>query len=280
MAVAFCNDNKNHNGAQSTVINDTVILDTSKLSTDTNNLQVNKIDTIKYSNLPYWGETMDRFYSAYIDTFSVAGNQFRFINPVASKPQLDILVYLERQINNKWVFTGFTVGKINHGGAYYHNRDVNGDGFIDITQNESFVQAVYFYDQKVKLYTGTTYPDDLETNFINPKWALLDTATKLFCDFQDLKQMCGEIHSTLYTFKEFKKYNLYDLELYNCTETDNNTDTITKLILHKCVNGQLDSVVTVNETVLTDPIVVAYDFAYFDYKKYWKDKYKTLLNYR
>ena len=110
-SVASCKTNKSNVDLKT--ISDTTILDTSKLSSDSNNLQVNRIDTIKYSNLPYWDTTMDRFRSVYIDTFSVDGNRFRFINPVADKEQLDILVYLEKLVNANWVFTGFTVGTMN-----------------------------------------------------------------------------------------------------------------------------------------------------------------------
>jgi len=108
---------------------------------------------------------------------------------------------------------------MNHVGNYYHNRDVNGDGFIDITQDERFVQAVYFYDSKTKTFPGTTDPHNPETNIINPDWELIDTARNIFCDFQELKQMCGQIHSQLYTYKGKVKQTLYDLEFYNCTDT-------------------------------------------------------------
>lgn len=219
---------------------------------------------------------MDRYDSAYIDTFSVDRIKFRFVNPITNvgKERYDVYVYLEKQINNKWVYTDFGLSAGNHIGDFYHSKDVNGDAFIDITQNRRFVQAVYFYDPETKNFYVDTTTDD---NYINPDWTLIDTARKIFCDFQDLKQMCGQIHSTLYTYKGFKQYSLYDLELYNCTETDYNTDTITKFILSKCINGNPDSLVKVDETVLKIPIVVAYDSSYFDYRKYWKERYKNLL---
>lgn len=243
---------------------------------DITTLQPNTIDTFAYSNLPYWDSTMNRVDDAYIDTFSVAGNRFRLINPFSNKSELDINVYLEKLIKDKWIFTGFTINFGNGiGNNYNHSKDINGDGFNDITENVKFVQSVYYFNPQTM-----NYLDTISKEYINPEWTLLDTATKLFCDFRDLKQMCGEIHSTLYTFKGFNKYNLYDLELYNCTEKDDNTDTITKLILRKCINGNLDSTIAVSETIPPHPIVAAYDSTYFDYKNYWQDKYKALLNYR
>ncbi len=230
LLVSFLSCNSNNISLQPV---ESTILDTSKLSSDSSNLQVNRIDTIKYSNLPYWDSTFDRFRSAYIDTFSVDGNRFRFINPFADKEQLDIIVYLEKFVNANWVFTGFTVGTMNHIGDYHHSRDVNGDGFIDITQDEQFVQAVYFYDPVKGTYPGTTEPHDPETNFISPVWELIDTARKIFCDFQELKLMCGQIHSLLYTYKGTIRQNLYDLELYNCDNFSKVKDysPITKLII-------------------------------------------------
>ena len=284
-AVTSCKNNKSNLDLKA--FNDTTILDTSKLSSDSNNLQVNKIDTIKYSNLPYWDTTIDRFHAAYIDTFSVDGNRFRFINPVAHKPQLDISVYLEKLVNTKWIYTGFTVGTWRYVGDYYHNRDVNGDGFIDIAQDERFVQAVYFYDPKTKTFLRTTDPINFVENFINPDWELIDTARKIFCDFQMFKGMCYQIHSILYTYHGFKRVDLYELTLYNCTDTNNETNLITKLILSQCINGNSDSTTIIEETKLNPPIDTdGYDDhgnypngtkQYFDYKKYWRDKYKKLL---
>ncbi len=256
-------------------------------------LQVNRIDTIKYSNLPYWDTTMDRFYDAYIDTFSVDGIKFRFINPEENKPQLDILVYLEKSINGQWFYTGFTLGTMNHVYDYCHSKDINGDGFIDITQNLKWNQAVYFYDPKTKTYKNNNKDSQQKDYYINNEWTLIDTKNKIFCDFFDGKQMCDDIHSTLYTFDGFNQKNLYDLELYNCTETNNDTHLITKLVLSKCLQRKYydqtifaskDSLVTVKEIKLSEPINLekAYDdkVGYFDYVTFWKQHYKELLGYR
>lgn len=51
---------------------------------DTTTLESNTIDTFNYANLPYWNwhSTLDEENSAYLDTFSVDGCKFRFINPI------------------------------------------------------------------------------------------------------------------------------------------------------------------------------------------------------
>jgi hypothetical protein len=203
------------------------------------------------------------------------------------------LVYLEKLVNNKWVYTGFTVQTMNHVGAFSHSRDVNGDSFIDITQDERFVQAVYYYDPKTKTYPGTTEPHSFETNFINPDWELIDTVRKIFCDFQELKLMCGQINSQLYTYDGNVRKNLYNLELYNCTETNDDTHLITKLILSKVVERKYfdkkemdskDSLIDSKDIPLPAPIDLEKNYdpkvGYFDYVSFWKAHYKELLGYR
>lgn len=296
VTIFSCNNNNRNTERRinSNIIRDTTILDTSILnSSDTNNLQINKIDTIKYSNLHFWDTTMDRFDSAYIDTFSVGGNQFRFINPIANKPQLDIVVYLEKLVYDKWVYTGFTLGTMNHVYEYEHSRDVNGDGFIDITQNYKWNQAVYFYDPQIKSYRTNSNWLIREEYYTNSAWTLIDTPRKIFCDFFAGKEMCGDIHSTLYTYNGFQKEDLYDLELYNCTKTNNDTHLVTKLILNKCLRrkyydpaifSSIDSLVEIKEIPLSKPLDLDKDYderhGYFNYVQFWKGHYRSLFGYR
>ncbi len=289
--VISCSNYTTHVTYSTSTITHNGILDTSKMAEDTNNLQVNKIDTFKYSGLKFLDSTIDEKRNAYIDTFTVDNCNFRFINPVADRNDLDIIIYLEKLIDNKWFYTGFTVGFMNHVDDYHHNRDVNGDGFVDITQDERFVQAVYFYDPKTKTYPNTTDLHDPETNYINPDWELIDTARKIFCDFQDFKQLCHNIHSILYTYDGFGRHNLYDLELYNCTDTGTGTHFITKLILSKITERKYydfrmmdgrDSLIDSKDIPLQTPIDLDKNYDnndYFDYVSFWKERYKKLLGY-
>ena len=240
---------------------------------DTTKWEANTVDTFNYSNLPYWNENMDRFDSAYVDTFTVGGCKFRLVNPFANKLEPDdIVVYLEKLINDRWVLTNLSFTKELYGEDINHNTDINEDGFIDITRSNRFTMGVYFFNPKTKTFIDTL----LDGNYINTQRIMIDSSRKVFSDLQEGKGMCGQIHSTLYTFKGFQKYYLYDLELYNCS---NDPDTITKLILSKYINGLYDSTKRITETDLVKPIVAS-DSGYFDYKKFWKERYKKLLGYQ
>ncbi len=258
---------------------------------DTTKWEANTIDTFNYSNLPYWNEKMDRFDTAYVDTFSVDGCKFRFVNPLTNvgKEYLDASVYLEKEIKNKWIFNGFYLGQGNHIRGFQHSRDINHDGFVDITQNQKWKQQVYFFNPKNKNFDVDTTRDN--ENYINAEWELLDTARNIFCDFNDFKQMCNDIHSTLYTYNGFVKQDLYDLELYNCTKTDNDTHLVTKLIISKIFPRKYydptiffskDSLIAIQEIKLSHPIDLDKNYdspGYFDYVKFWKERYKKLLSY-
>jgi hypothetical protein len=234
-----------------------------------------QIDTTQYSNLPYWTSSIDRFSDAYIDTFSVGTNKFRFVNPTATHQTGGNSITLQKLINGKWTETNLILEDNIHGGNFFHDQDINGDGYIDIVNTVRFTGVVYFYNPKINSFIDTAATEE-----VNPDWVLLDKAKNIYCDFQEFKRMCGQIHSTLYTYKEFKKINLYDLELYNCTETNNDTHLITKLILSKCENGSLDNIKKIKETVLKEPLNtedIDCNSGYFDYKKYWLEIYKKLL---
>ena len=89
------------------------------------------------------------------------------------------------------------------------------------------------------------------------------------------------------SYHGFKRIDLYDLTLYNCSETNNETNLITKLILSQCINENSDSTKVMEETNLDKPIdTEGYNDhgkypngtdKYFDYKKYWQTRYKKLL---
>lgn len=252
------------------------------LDTSTTNSIASLVDTLQYLNLPYWTKEIDRFSDAYIDTFSVAGNKFRFVNPIATHQTGGNSVALQSLINGKWTISKLELEDNIHGGNFFHDQDINGDGFIDIVNTIRFTAVVYFYNPKINSFIDTPALEE-----VNPDWVLLDKAKNIYCDFQEYKGMCDEIHSKLYTYKEFKRIDLYDLTLYNCSETNNETNIITKLILSKCINSNSEETKVINETKLDKPIdTQGYNDngkypngsdTYFDYKKYWQDKYKGLL---
>lgn len=286
-----CSGNNNEQKNNVPVIQTTGILDTSLVISDSAHSQLNKIDTFQYATLPYWKEGMDRFMSAYIDTFSINGHLFRFINPQADKERLDVAVYLEKYVNGKWLYTDFTLGTMNHVYDFYHDKDINGDGFTDITQELKWNRRVYFYNPSMQCFESNAdwrlYPDYYNNN----EWVLIDTTNKIFCDFAEGKTMCGDIRSTLYTFDGFEKKTLYDLLLDNCI--NENQDSVYQLVLNKVIPRQAkkanqeflsDSLVEVKRIPLPTPINLSAPYdenkGYFDYAAFWQDHYRDLLGYK
>ena len=240
------------------------------------------IDTSTYSHLPYWTDSIDRFSEAYIDTFSVGENKFRFVNPFNTNRTGGNSITLQNYINNKWSKTKLVLEDNMHGGDFYHDRDINGDGYIDIANYIRYTQAVYFYDPQINSFKDSAAKEEL-----NPDWFLIDKAKNIYCDFQEYKGLCDHIHSTLYTYKGFKKILLFDLTLYNCSETNNETNLITKLILSKYLPQNTDSLKLIEEIKLDKPIdtdkgelLKQYSdssYYFFDYREFWKDRYKKLI---
>ncbi len=245
-------------------------------------LSQQEIDTTQYADLPYYTGDMRRFSDAYIDTFSVGSNKFRFVNPIATHRTGGNSIYLQQLLNGKWVITNLTLEDNVHGGNFFY-EDINGDGYIDIVNWQRFTGLVYFYNPNINSFIDTPANEE-----VNQDWVLLDKAKNIYCDFQDFKQMCGQIHSKLYRYKGFERIDLFDLNLYNCTETNYKTNLITKLILSRCIGGDTDSTVVVEETKLNKPIDIDNygdggkypngTDSYFDYKKYWLNRYKELIN--
>jgi len=252
---------------------------------DKDTLNQMQIDTSQYINLPYWTDSIDRFSEAYIDTFSVGSNKFRFVNPIATHQTGGNSITLQKLINGKWTETNLVLEDNIHGGGFSHNQDINGDGYNDIVNKVRFTEEVYFYNPNINSFIDTP-----SLELINPDWYLLDKAKNIYCDFQEFKGMCDQIHSKLYTYQGFKRIYLYDLTLYNCSETNNETNIITKFILSKCIDGNSDSTQVIETTNLEKPIdTEGYDDKgnypngtdiYFDYKTYWKNRYKKLMGYK
>ncbi len=237
-----------------------------------------QVDTSDYKYLPFWNDSMNRYGDVYIDTFSVNGSNFRLISPFDCNCTGGNTIFLEQKKNGHWEMTKLELDDNIHGGNLGRDLDINGDGFPDIYNTTRFTADIYFFDPSKNTFIDSA-ASDYSLDFYE-----IDSLKRLFCDFQQLKTMCGQINSTLYTFKGFQKYVLYNLELYNCDETKDERDLITKLILSKCINGNEDSVVIIHTTKLAHPIEVdGYDEhgkypngtdQYFDYKAYWKSKYK------
>jgi hypothetical protein len=80
----------------------------------------------------------------------------------------------------------------------------------------------------------------------------------------------------LYTFKNFRKYYLFKLDLDNCKNGD--YSKIEKMTLSKCLNGELDQTEKLKTYNLKKQLNPEKE-KYFDNKKFWTKEYKTLLGY-
>ncbi len=81
----------------------------------------------------------------------------------------------------------FTLAHGNYIWHFQHSEDVNGDGFIDITQNQKWNQEVYLFNPKNQRFAI----DQIQyRDYINAEWDIIDTSRKIFCDFQGLSEKC------------------------------------------------------------------------------------------
>jgi|GEM_PF-4537003 len=203
--------------------------------------------------------------SYFIDSFSQRGNDFRLIYKL-----FDISngVTLEKLTNGKWI-RRIEFDKFNGAGLITHAIDVNNDGFKDILRESRFFSLIYLYNPAINNFIDTSCGD------LNNDVYLIDTLHNIYCDFQEYRQHCRTIASTLYTYKNYTKYYLYRLELYNC---DDDRLKVTKLILSKCTNGKLEGLEEIKTYKLQKPLDTDAE-NYFDNKNFWKREYKGLLKY-
>ena len=237
-----------------------------------------KIDTASYDQLPFWDSSMKGYGPSYIDTFTESGVKFRFVQ-IENDTDVNSAT-LERFTNGKWI-ERIEFEKINHTGDFDRSEDINRDGYNDITRVLRFTTEVYFFDSIKKDFI------DSATAELNDGIFLLDSTRNIFCDFQEFKQLCGNIYTSLYTFKNNKRLNLFKLELSNCD--DENRLFVNKIILNKCLSGDLKSLKPIETTKLKKSINIE-DYKaikllngeenYFNYISYWQQRYKKLLGYK
>ena len=233
----------------------------------------NQIDTSDYSKLPFRDSTIDASSGqGYIDTFSVFDSHFRLVH---HDTLYDGIV--EKNINGAWVrcFEVDNMGNYND----YSLKDVDGDGYKDFVKDNKWDSEVYFFDPVIDNFIN------LSTAHISQDWVILDSTEMVFCDFQEGKEMKGQIYSTLYEFRGFYRKELYQVELDN----NKNEDVIGGLILKKCnrimdycagMDCYVKSLTVVKKIKLDKPIDLTKDYrdsGYFDYKSFWKTRYKKLL---
>ncbi len=229
------------------------------------------LDTIDYSQftVSYVGKP-DSFEvdipAFYIDTFSLNNYRFRIIHKVLDE---DNDGTLEKFTNGQWV-RRIEFYKFNGSGDITHKVDVNNDGFVDILREAKFLQEIYLYNPSINNFIDTS------CGVLNNDVFLIDTLHNIYCDFQEYRQHCNTIFSSIYTFKNFKKYYLFKLDLDNCKNGD--YSKIEKMTLSKCINGELDETEELKTYKLKKPLNPDEEH-YFDNKKFWTKEYKKLLGY-
>lgn len=223
-------------------------------------------DTTDYSNVSIVKKLGNYSDESFIYKFSVGKNNFRAVHIKSdSFPQT---IVIQKFNKNKWYnrlefneqdkFNGITL------------EDVNKDGYIDLVRGRYFDGECYLYKPSINNFIDSVCGE------LNYDIFLIDTTNKVWCDFQEYRQNCGNIFSTLYSFINYSKYNLYHLQLYNCS---NDHSVITKLILSECINGDYENLKHIRTILLKKPLNANKEH-YFDDKIFWRREYKKLLGYR
>lgn len=203
----------------------------------------------RYDSSP--GCLSKNFDSGYVDTFSIGKNKFRI------KAADSNYCVVEKFDGTKWR-KNFSFELSPYG--YDKTKDVNADGYDDFINNFEWSGDVYFFDPEQKKFL------DKSGLSIAQDWKLLDTAKKIFCAFSE-GNLTKPAISQLYTFKNFKIVYLYSLEII--FNQDNNY-TIEKEILYKGDKTNIVSEISPAQEISVND---------FDYKKFWRRRYKKLLGY-
>jgi hypothetical protein len=175
---------------------------------------------------------------------------------------------LQKLVHKKWQ-NRLAFYKYNH---YYgiKLKDVNNDGYIDILRKSRWFDEIYLYKPTINNFVDSVCGELFSNSY------LIDTLHNIYCDFFEGKLLCYNINSTLYTYRDFHKYSLYKLDLYNCESEMH--EKVTKLIISKAINGNDDNLYKIKTINLKKAIFIS-DKKYFDYIKFWRKRYRKLLGY-
>lgn len=229
------------------------------------------LDTIDYSKcqVSYKGK-LDSFETDlpafYIDTFTQNNQKFRLIYKMLDRHND---ATLEVFTKGQW-FRRIEFDKFNGSGEITHNIDVNNDGFVDILRDARFLHEIYLYNPSISNFMESSCGQ------LNKKVFLIDTLHNIYCDFQEYRQHCNTIFSSLYTFENYKRVDLFKLNLDNCENGD--YSKIKKMVLSKCINTDLETYEELKTIKLKKPLDPEKK-NYFDNKSFWKKEYKRLLGY-
>ena len=238
---------------------------------------LNQLDTTNYEkSIVIYTKDPDSFFDNSSNNFrfdylidSFSANNITYRTVYYNKFTSDTVASLEQLINGKW-YKKIAFENSRGYRKICYNLDVNRDGFIDLTRQARWTKEVYFFIAK-----NNNFIDTISAN-LNDDVFLIDSSLNIYSDFQRFRGSSGDISSTLYTFKEYKKINLFNLFFDNTNDLE--PDLIKNLILSKCINGNIDSLEKIKTIKLAKPISTN-DEKFYDYKLFWKNEYKKLLGY-
>ena len=200
----------------------------------------------------------------FMDTFSLANERFRYrISPDTSKDCI-----IEKFENGEW--------KENI--AVEHSRftdimleDVNNDGYVDFIVKYQWWEYAYPFNPRKKIFEEKT---SFELQYDRK---LIDVHRNIYCDNVDIH---GEVCSHLYTFKGLNQKILYTLYFKELKDKNGyNTHVFNAIELYK---GEYEEYRKDLKPILIKRTKVHIDDCDSDYKfnyvRYWKRRYKKLLN--
>ena len=232
------------------------------------NFPANSFDATNYSKIPVVKKIDDCFGDSYLFYFVIGKTRFRVVHIADTIfPQIAII---QKYHNKKWC-DRLSFETLNHF-SDFKLKDVNNDGYADLVRNTSFYKEVYFYNPTINNFIDSVCCK------INYDIHLIDSARHIYCDFQEGRFHCGQIHSTLYSIVNFRKKVFYDLELFNCDTAREYCD-IKTLILSKCINYNEYKTEELETIHLKKPLDEEKDH-YFNNKAFWQKRYKKLLGYQ
>lgn len=232
------------------------------------NFPANDIDTKDYSTIPVVKEIEDCFGDSYVYYFTVGETRFRAVH--INEDSLAESVTIQKYSKGKWYNRlGF---QSQNKFACFTLKDINNDGFKDLVREKHFDAEVYFFNPAINNFIDSVGCD------INYDIHLIDSERHIYCDFQEYRGNCENIHTTLYTIINFKKTILYVAELINCNSKGEQIP-VTTIMLHKFNN----TATNVWEKVATIHLKTPLDQNkenYFNNKAFWLKRYKKLMGYK
>jgi hypothetical protein len=230
-------------GKQQTDTKKLIPIDSAKSS-----IYFSKKPTSYYYTIDTSKNEMENFDSGYIDTFSIAGIQFRLLSNPDSSSDLELQVMKGKT----WVNNLKLVYGINGNAA---DTDINNDGFNDFKSSLLRGSEIYFFDPVEKQFRQA--PINLAF-----EWTVINKAEKLYSSNYEIR---GLYETNLFRLTNYKQTYFYRAPIrYNITDREE-TATVR---LYKVRNNDLTDTIFMYER--------KFDLKNtgFDYKIFWANVLK------